>query len=157
VALAAGACAALAAAALDAGLAAALVLPGVAAALVLAARDACWSTRDLGALGAYRARHAPVATAHALLVAAAAAPAIALALVDTGDEPGRALTSAALHAPLLVAALIAPAALVIGRRAGARAAAPWAAAALAALLAWGARGAAVDAVLASDTQAARRI
>src|SRR5690606_37277560 len=103
VALAAGACAALAAAALDAGLAAALVLPGVAAALVLAARDACWSARDLGALGAYRARHAPVATAHALLVAAAAAAAIALALVDTGDEPGRALTSAALHAPLLVA------------------------------------------------------
>src|SRR5690606_37294791 len=50
VALAAGACAALAAAALDAGLAAALVLPGVAAALVLAARDACWSARDLGAL-----------------------------------------------------------------------------------------------------------
>ncbi|HTE54249.1 MAG TPA: hypothetical protein VK698_25515, partial [Kofleriaceae bacterium] len=160
---AAGAGAALAALALDAGIATAIVLPGLVFALLFAAHDASFDDRALRQVGSYRRRHAPLAACHTALVLAIAVGAAVWAIpgllgpVDPDSQPGRALTTAAFHLPLLVAGFLAPAAFLVARRRGRAAAWPWIAAAAAAVAIWLARGPLLDLVLASDSQAASRI
>ncbi len=158
----AGAAAALAALALDPGIATAIVLPGLVFALLFAAHDASFDDRAMRQLGSYRQRHAPLAACHAALVTAVAAAAAIWAIAGLvgggrGGEPGRTLTEAGFHLPLLVAGFLAPAAFLVARRRGRVAAWPWVAAAAAAALVWLARDPLLDMVLASDSQAASRI
>ena len=158
----AGAAAALAALALDPGIATAIVLPGLVFAMLFAAHDASFDDRALRQVGSYRRRHVPLAACHAALVLAiggAAAVWAASGLVEggRGGEPGRELTAAAFHLPLLVAGFLAPAAILVARRRGRAAAWPWIVAAGAAAALWMGRGPLLDIVLASDSQAASRI
>lgn len=137
-----GGAAACGALALDAGLTAALVAPGMIVGAIFAAHA--------------EAADPAVRLARAVLCAAAAALVTAAALAAPADEMGRAVTDAAMHLPLLAAALlVAPAASLWHQRG--RAAWPWAAAALALALGWLVRAPLLDAVMAGDTQAARRI
>lgn len=137
-----GGAAAVGALRLDAGLTAALVAPGMIAAFIFAAHA--------------EAEDHAVRVARAVLSAAAAALLAAAALAAPSDEMGRAVTDGALHLPLVAAAfLVAPAAWLWHQRG--RAAWPWVAAAVALALVWLARAPMLDAVMGSDTQAARRI
>ncbi len=158
----AGVAAALAALSLDPGIATAIVLPGLVFALLFAAHDASFDDRAMRQLGSYRQRHAPLAACHAALVTAVAAAAAIWAVAGLlgggrGGEPGRTLTEAGFHLPLLVAGFLAPAAILVARRRGRVAAWPWVAAAAAAALVWLARDPLLDMVMASDSQAASRI
>ncbi|HWM85001.1 MAG TPA: hypothetical protein VNO33_04165, partial [Kofleriaceae bacterium] len=162
VAAGAGAAAALAALALDPGICTAIVLPGLVFALLFAAHDASFDDRALRQVGSYRRRHAPLAACHAALVLAVGAAASAWAISglisgERGGEPGRALTAAAFHLPILVAGFLAPAAILVARRRGRAAAWPWVAAAAGAALLWLARDPLLEMVLTSDSQAASRI
>ena len=163
-AVAAGGAAALAAILLDPGIATAIVLPGLVFALLFAAHDASFDDRALRQVGSYRRRHAPLAACHAALVLAVGAAAALWAIVGLlsgdggrGGEPGRALTSAAFHLPLLVAGFLAPAAFLVARRRGRNAAWPWVVAAAAAAAVWLARDPLLEWIIASDSQAASRI
>jgi hypothetical protein len=156
-ALAAGAIAALAALALDAGIAAALVLPGLIGSLLFAARDACFEDTDLRDIGAYRARGAPLAFVHAGIALLVGTALCAWAIAASDPDPGLWLTRTALHLPLLLAACLAPAAVLVWRRRGVLAARPWLIALAAAVLVWVVREPLLDGMLSSDSQAAHRI
>jgi hypothetical protein len=155
-ALLAGGAAAGAALSLDAGITAALVVPGMVGGLLFAARDACFSDVDQDA-SAHRARGLPLAAAHAVIALLVAGCLCVWSLASASPEPGLWLTGAALHLPLLLAACLAPAAALVWRRHGPLAARPWVVAALVAATVWILRAPLLDAVLASDSQAAHRI
>ncbi|MEO8701762.1 MAG: hypothetical protein ABI867_17075 [Kofleriaceae bacterium] len=140
---------------LDAGVTLAIVGVGLALAMLVAGHDAMYDASHAGKIGLLEREHARLLVVHgaatialAIGVACCAALASDRALIEYG-------ALFVLHAPLVAAGLFGLAALVA--RSHRRAWAPWVAAALAALAAWGLRDAMLERATAGDGVASRRV
>src|SRR6185295_8137479 len=147
--------AALALARYDAGVALAIGGLGLTLAMLVAGHDAAYDASQAARIGMLEREHARLLALHgaagialAIAVAACAVTASDRALIANGAV-------FVVHAPLVVAALFAMAALVA--RSHRRGWAPWLCAALAALAVWGARDTVVERATAGDNVGARRV
>jgi hypothetical protein len=140
---------------LDAGVALAIVGVGLALAMLVAGHDAMYDASQAGKIGLLEREHARLLVVHG---AATAALAIAVATCALVASDHALLVYGALvvmHVPLVAAGLFGLAAAVA--RSHRRSWAPWVAAALAALAAWGLRDAILDRATAGNGVGARRV
>jgi hypothetical protein len=142
-------------ASLDAGVTLAIVGVGLALAMLVAGHDAIYDAGHAGKLGVLEREHARLLAAHGVAVAGLAIAVAIAAILASDRELLESGAVAMLHAPLVAAGLFGIAALIA--RTHRRSWAPWLAAALAALAAWGMRDAIIERATAGDNVAARRV
>ncbi|HEX3758630.1 MAG TPA: hypothetical protein VHW23_07980 [Kofleriaceae bacterium] len=149
------AAAALALARYDAGVTLAIAGIGLSLAMLVAGHDAAYDASQVGRIGVLEREHARLLAAHGAAAIALGAG-IAVCALSAGDRElvvrGAAFV---VHAPLVVAALFAMAALIA--RSHRRGWLPWLCAALAALAVWCARDVIVERATGGDNVGARRI
>jgi len=147
--------AALALARYDAGVTLAIVGLGLTFAMLVAGHDAAYDARQAARIGLLEREHARLLAVHgaAGIVLAIGVAASALVASDRALFANGAMV--VVHAPLVIAALFAAAAIIA--RSHRRGWAPWLCAALAALAVWGAREVVVERATGGETVGARRV
>jgi hypothetical protein len=155
IAVAALGCAALGLARYDAGVALAIGGLGLTLAMLVAGHDAAYDASQAARIGMLEREHARLLSAHGAAGIALAICVAACALVASDRELIANGAAFVVHAPLVVAALFAMAAVIA--RSHRRGWAPWLCAALAALAVWGARDTVVERATAGDNVGARRV
>lgn len=146
---------ALALARYDAGVTLAIVGLGLTFAMLVAGHDAAYDASQAARIGVLEREHARLLAVHGTAGIAITAGVAVSALV-AGDHALLAQGAAfVVHAPLVIAALFAAAAVIA--RSHRRGWAPWLCAALAALALWGMRDSLVERATAGDNVGARRV
>lgn len=148
-------CAALALARYDAGVAMAIGGLGLTLAMLVAGHDAAYDASQAARIGMLEREHARLLLTHGAAGIALAICVAACALVASDRDLIANGAAFVVHAPLVVAALFAMAAIIA--RSHRRGWAPWLCAALAALAVWGARDTVVERATAGDNVGARRV
>jgi hypothetical protein len=153
--VAALAAAAVAVASYDTGIALAITGTGILLALLVAGHDAMYDATKSERIGLLEREYARVVLVQAIAAIALFAGVAAWAIAATDRALLARGATAVTHAPLVMAAMFALAAVVA--RSHRRGWAPWVAAALAALALWGARADLVTRVIEGDSTSARRV
>lgn len=139
----------------DAGVTLAIAGIGLALAMLVAGHDAAYDASHASRIGVLEREHARLLAAHGAAAIALGVGVAACALAAGDRELVTGGAAFVVHAPLVVAALFAMAAVIA--RSHRRGWAPWLCAALAALAVWTARDAIVERATGGDNVGARRI